>query len=44
MLKGLEHLTREEMVRELGLFSLEKKAAQGDLINVRKYLNHRITE
>ncbi|GAB0181415.1 hypothetical protein GRJ2_000606800 [Grus japonensis] len=36
MMKGLEHLTYEERLRELGLFSLEK--AQEDLINVCKYL------
>ena len=35
MMKGLEHLSYEERLRELGLFSLEK--AQGGLINVYKY-------
>ena len=35
MMKGLEHLSFEERLRELALFTLE---AQGDLINVYKYL------
>ena len=38
MIQGMEHLSYKDRLTELGLFSLEKRMLQGDMVEAFQYL------